>query len=162
MVGLREITLSGASSAQPSFIAPNVAAGGATLTFQLVASDGVLMSIPSLVNVTVKDVNHAPVADAGSNQTVSEGSAVTLNGAQVYDVDGDAITYLWQQVSGAAVILTSTTDAVVQFTAPFVTTSGDTRRFSLSVNDGVLSHTVYVDVRVDNINHAPQAHAGAD
>ena len=155
------VVLNGADSAQPTFVAPNVPAGGATLTFQLIVSDGALTSAPALVNVTIKDVNHAPVADAGSNQTVSEGSPVNLDGAQSYDVDGDTLSYQWQQVSGTSATLTTTTEALTTFDAPQVGASGETLRFALTVDDGAATHTAYVGVRVENVNHAPVANAGA-
>ena len=37
--------------------------------------------------------NDAPMADAGSDQNVSEGDVVSLDGNSSSDIDGDAITY---------------------------------------------------------------------
>lgn len=65
----------------PTFAAPTVAVGGTTLTFGLTVSDGSLTSTPDSVDVTIKNVNGVPVADAGSNQTVAENTTVTLDGS---------------------------------------------------------------------------------
>jgi hypothetical protein len=54
-----------------TFTAPIVSLGGATLTFQLIVSDGLLSSDPDTVDVVVTNTNHAPVADAGGDQRVS-------------------------------------------------------------------------------------------
>ena len=67
-------------------------------------------------------VNVAPVADAGDNQTVASGATVTLDGSGSTDSDaGDSIaSYLWSQVSGPTVALSSTTVVSPTFTAPTV------------------------------------------
>ena len=43
------------------------------------------------------DANHAPVANAGSAQTVFKASTVTLDGSASSDADGDQLTYSWAQ-----------------------------------------------------------------
>ncbi len=43
--------------------------------------------------------NSAPVANAGSNQNVSTGSEVMLDGNGSNDSDGDSLTYSWSFVS---------------------------------------------------------------
>lgn len=49
-------------------------------------------------------VDHAPVADAGSDQTVQITSGdtafVTLDGSGSYDLDGDTLNYIWSWVDG--------------------------------------------------------------
>lgn len=60
------VTPSNAASATPSFTAPEVDPGGATLVFQLVVTDsGGLSSPPSTTTVTVQDVNDPPLCDLG-------------------------------------------------------------------------------------------------
>jgi PKD repeat protein len=42
-----------------------------------------------------KFTNHVPVADAGSDQTVPAGTAVTLDGSNSSDLHSDIISYVW-------------------------------------------------------------------
>jgi hypothetical protein len=157
------VTLSDNSSPAPTFTAPFVQIGGETLTFQLVVSDGQLGSDPDAVNIAVMNVNHAPIALAGDDQTVAEDSPVTLDGANSYDEDGEAITFAWVQTAGPAVALAGADAAAPTFTAPLVGPAGETLTFALTVNDG--SHDSppdTVNVLVENINHDPIADAGPD
>jgi len=146
----------------PTFTAPDVPRGGATLTFQLTVSDGSLMSAPATVNLKVKDVNHPPVADAGQAQTVQEGSPVTLNGSNSYDPDSDVLTYSWSQTSGVPVSLSGANTTQPSFTAPSVGPAGTTLTFQLTVSDGLASGTATVNIMVSHVNQIPMANAGAD
>ena len=65
------------------------------------------------------DVNQAPTADAGGDQTVAGGSGtVNLDGTASSDPDGDALTYAWTQTGGAGVTLSGADTATPSFTAP--------------------------------------------
>ncbi|KAA0245406.1 MAG: hypothetical protein EDM70_03315 [Candidatus Brocadia sp. AMX2] len=155
------VTLNLSDPVHPTFTAPNVPRGGETLTFQLTVSDGCLTSDDS-VNITVKDVNHPPVAIAGSDQTVQEDSPVTLDGSYSYDPDGDSITYSWVQTPGTMVTLSDPIGTQTSFTAPLVGQAGETLTFELTVSDGLSDGTDTVNVIVENINHCPTADAGDD
>lgn len=144
----------------PTFDSPWVDAGGATLTFRLIVSDGELDSNLTLVNITVKNVNNPPVADAGVDQTVQEGSPVTLDGSGSYDLDNESITYSWIQTAGSQVSLSGSDTAIASFTAPLVGSAGETLSFKLTVSDGIDSTIDTVSVFVENVNHAPTANAG--
>lgn len=62
-----------------------------------------------------------PVANAGPDQSVASGSPVALNGSGSTDPSGAALTYLWSQVSGPPVVLTTNpASALATFTAPVV------------------------------------------
>jgi len=157
------VVLSGATTSVPTFTAPSVAPGGETLTFQLVVHDGQVPSeFADTVDVTVKNVNHAPVSDAGDDQSVNEGSPVTLDGAASYDPDGDALTFSWVQTSGPAVAIDGADTAAPTFTAPLVGPDGASLTFELTVDDGAANAVDSVDVRVENVNHDPTADAGPD
>jgi hypothetical protein len=78
---------------------------------------------------------HAPIADAGADQTVAAHSLVGLDGTASTDPDGDAITFLWRQMSGDSVTLSSPTDATPTFLAP----ANGKLAFSLVVSDGEFS-----------------------
>jgi PKD domain len=156
------VSLNPADSEHPTFVAPNVPQGGATLTFQLSVDDGALTSNADEVNITVKDVNNPPVAVAGSDQTVQEGSPVTLDGSASFDPDSDPLTYEWLQTAGPPVSLSDPTAPQPSFTAPLVGPAGATLTFALTVNDGVDSAAVSVNVLVVNFNQPPVANAGPD
>ena len=108
----------------------------------------------------VKPVNKPPVANAGSDQAVNEGSIVALDGSASTDPDNNFLTYLWTAPAG--ILLSSTTASKPTFTAPEV--SVDTNyTFSLVVNDGTLNSVVdQVVITVKQVNKPPIANAGAD
>src|SRR5215467_6507558 len=52
-------------------------------------------------------VNILPTANAGSNQTVISGAAVTLDGSASSDSDGTIASYAWTQTSGTPTVTRS-------------------------------------------------------
>ena len=104
--------------------------------------------------------NEAPVVTVGANQTVNERMAVVLTGGAT-DVNGDALTYLWTQVSGPTATLSGTTTPRLSFTAPEVSADSDLV-FKLTASDGKASGSANVTVRVLNVNRAPTVNAGLD
>ncbi len=94
--------------------------------------------------------NNKPVANAGVDQTVSEGSLVTLDASASNDLDAeDTLTYLWTAPGG--ITLSSSTAIKPTFTAPEV--SMDTSYiFTLTVSDGKSSDSDTVAITVDNIS----------
>jgi len=122
---------------------------GQALTFELTVSDGEYTSTDTVVvsvegEVVIVDPNTAPTANAGNNQTVDEGDAVTLSGTGT-DPESDALTMTWVQTGGTSVTLTNGT-----FTAPQVT-STETLTFELTVSDGELTGTDTVTITVNNV-----------
>ena len=157
--------LSGASFVHPTFSAPHVPAAGGTVTFKLVVCEGTTSncSDPNIVNVHIINVNHPPVAQAGLDQTVQEGSTVVLNGTASYDPDVEALTYQWTQTLGPAVTLMNPTTATPFFSAPSVGAGGATVVFDLTVTDPrTLTGPDSISVFVTNLNQVPVANAGPD
>ena len=109
--------------------------------------------------------NTAPVANAGSNQTVISGVTVTLNGSASSDSDGAIASYTWTQTAGTpTVTLSSGTTSQPTFPAPTVATT-TTLTFSLVVTDnrGATSPAATVNVTVNSsLNVAPTANAGSN
>jgi hypothetical protein len=88
------------------------------------------------IDTTLGGSNHAPVANAGENQTVVQGASVTLDGSGSRDLDGNAITYRWTQMAGTAVQLSDPSAASPTFTAPTGSSQNEQLTFQLVVNDG--------------------------
>jgi lysophospholipase L1-like esterase len=92
-----------------------------------------------------------PVADAGPDKNVDEGSVVILDGSGSVDPKGGNLSYQWQQTSGPAVLLSDDQAEKPTFTAPDVGSSGATLTFKLTVTDeGVLKSTDTTSAEVDN------------
>jgi len=79
--------------------------------------------------------NQPPVPNSGTDQTVSEGATVTLDGSGSFDPDADALTYTWLQTGGSAVTLNNANTVSPSFTAPSGLTANATLTFTLVVND---------------------------
>jgi hypothetical protein len=156
------VLLSDMFSATPTFTAPLVPLGGATLTFQLVVDDGQVMSAPDTVDVTITNVNNPPIALAGHDQLVVELGSVELDGSNSYDPDSEDLSYSWMQTAGAPVTLFATDPAKPTFTAPLVGQLGETLTFELTVSDGLDSDLDSIDVLIVNHNNPPTADAGLD
>ncbi|MFO0962694.1 MAG: PKD domain-containing protein [Phycisphaerales bacterium] len=164
------VTLVGGDTATPSFVAPSVSAvqGTIDLKFQLVVSDGNMESGPSTVIVHVNNVNDPPLADAGADLSVNELDSVALNGAGSFDPDNGTLTYSWTQILGSPMVaLAGGNTASPTFQAPALSmggvTGGTTLTFELTVTDPFGTSSVdTVNVRVNNVNNAPIADAGAD
>jgi len=74
--------------------------------FDLVVSDGELVSDPATFEVTVNGNNQVPIADAGKLIKDLPGKEICLDGSDSYDPDwSDSITYSWSQVEGPLVTL---------------------------------------------------------
>lgn len=101
-------TLSSPTNVQPTFTAD--LAG--TYTATLIVNDGKASSNSATVNVTASRNNAAPIANAGTAQSVVAGSTVTLDGSTSTDANGDTLSYNWSLTSkptGSTATLSSST-----------------------------------------------------
>ena len=151
------VTLMNPTTVTASFTAPSVAAGGATLEFDLTVKDPHNLTGSDKVSVVVKKVNQPPVANAGPDQTKNEQTLVTLDGSASSDPDLDTLSYTWTQTGGPAVVLAGASTASPTFTAPEVTVGGALLTFKLTANDGQINSSVAdtVHINVQNVNDPP-------
>tara|TARA_R110002096_G_scaffold2619_5_gene13565 strand:- start:1471 stop:5682 length:4212 start_codon:yes stop_codon:yes gene_type:complete len=154
------VVITNADQAIATFTAP---AAPASLTFQLEVTDNDAATDTDTVVITV---NAPPVADAGPDQSVNEETLVNLDGTASNDPGGSIATYAWTQTAGTAVVLNNDDTATPSFTAPTVTSAGETLTFQLTVtDDDGSSDNDSVDVQVNNdptLNIPPVANAGPD
>ncbi|MGB5928346.1 MAG: glycosyl hydrolase [Cyclobacteriaceae bacterium] len=93
--------------------------------------------------------NEAPVADAGSDQTLaSTATTATLDGSGSSDPDSgpSVLSYSWTQTAGPAVAIA---DASAATTSVSGLQAGNTYAFQLAVDDGAYNSTSAVSISVD-------------
>lgn len=159
--GTPAVVLSNASTARPSFTAPDVGPAGAVLTFRLTVTDNERVQSTDAVVVSISNANQVPTADAGADQTVGVGDTVSLNGSNSTDPDGLLVSYSWRQIQGSPVLLNDSTLAGPSFTAPAVEQPGESLVFELTVtdNDGASGIDTCI-MNVSRVNRPPNADAG--
>lgn len=89
----------------------------------LIVNNGKLDSNPAEVKIVSSLENAAPVANAGTDQTVLIGSVVRLDGTKSTDANNDPLTVYWAFVDkpkGSNAILSSPTNAQPNFTPDIV------------------------------------------
>jgi PKD repeat protein len=123
----------------------------------LTVSDGTLFSWDYCwAFISAPGANQAPVANAGSNQTVIVNALVNFNGNNSYDPDSDPITYFWNygdgNISGWQNWSTSSHTYV----------SLGTYYVTLSVSDGSLIDNDTCTINVNPSNYPPVPNAGSD
>lgn len=108
--------------------------------------------------------NQRPIANAGPDQIVNEGTAVTLDGSASTDRNGDALFFAWEQLGGPAVALSGAAGARPSFVAPAVD-SDKVLTFKLTVSDAESSVSdlilVYVKDAGGAANQRPVVTQGA-
>ncbi len=105
--------------------------------------------------------NQIPVAVAGEDQSVHQGSLVTLDGSGSHDPDGDPITFFWEitsDPSGSTAALSDPFEIGPSFVANM---SGD-YVIELIVTDSKNAESEPDSVIVSTTNAAPVADAGDD
>jgi minor extracellular serine protease Vpr len=122
--------------------------GTDTLSYSAKTADGIELA-PTMVEVTVTNVNDAPTADAAEvSLTATAGATVTL-AAAFTDVDGETLNYAWEQVSGTSVSISDATAATPTISAPSAATA-QTLVFKVTASDVAgesASATVTVNVQ---------------
>ena len=96
--------------------------------------------------------NIVPVANAGGNQTVFEGTTVTLDGSGSTDSDGTITLYEWIGPSG--IVINNADKAVANFTAPLVDSDTDLTLSLLVKDDGEFTdrNNITITVQTTDFN----------
>ena len=106
--------------------------------------------------------NYPPVVVLGPDQTVPEGTLVTVDASASSDYEKSPLTFIWTQLpTSPPVVLTDADKAIATFTAPLV--AQDTvLAFQVAVSDGASTTTGVTLITVLNTdNEPPSANAGA-
>lgn len=169
------ITLTGISTATPSFTAPQVTQT-ATLTFSLVVTDNAgARSAADTVDVRVSPAGGSsglpPVADAGLDLMVLPGTLINLDGFYSTDPDDGIVSYTWEQTGGPDVGLSDpsvmdpifqapSSPAILTFTLVVTDAGGNSDNDSVTVE--VLSSSGGTVPPTTPTNQSPVANAGRD
>ncbi len=139
----------------PTFI-PDVAG---VYVIQLIVNDNHIDSDPDTTTLTVMAVvtptNHAPVANAGVDQTVETGQTIVLDGGGSSDPDGDPLSYQWTlsaKPAGSAAVLAGA--ATVRPSLTTDVTGVYIARLVVSDNKGG-SASATVTITATAVNHPP-------
>ena len=147
------ISLKNSNTATPSFIAPTLGEAPLVLGITLIVSDSQGLFALDTVKVTVT-ANHAPIANAGADQTGKVGDTIQLDGSASSDLDGDTLTYQWSFIEKPA-----GSDAILDSTE--VSPSFDIDRSGiyiarLIVNDGQVN-SIADTIKITTLNSQPIA-----
>lgn len=118
----------------------------------------------TVVAANTSENNTAPIANAGTAQSINVGDSVSLDASGSNDPDGDSLTYNWAFTSrptGSSATLSSTSAVKPTFTADVA----GSYVLKLTVNDGQKNATDSVMVTANAataVNTAPVANAGVD
>jgi len=103
-------------------------------TVALMVDDGEFQDVDR-VNITVSEPNGGPIANAGSDRSVTTGNTVQLDGSGSVDPDGDALGFQWIIVSSPS-SSTSTMSNPTSAIPSFVADVDGRWEISLTVDDG--------------------------
>ena len=123
-----------------------------------IAFQGITNTPFAIVVDDATECGHAPLADAGPDQTVTSGDAVALDAGASSDPDGDALAFAWAQTAGPSVALAGPGTAGPTFTAPDVA-AATVLTFQVVASDATLSDSDSVDVVVEPPGGATSSNA---
>jgi hypothetical protein len=131
------------------------------LAFRLTVVDGNNVTSGATVNVIVPGIKRVFTASAGPNQTVNQGTAVTLTGTTFVALGSTVVAYQWAQISGPSVTLNNSTSATTSFAPGSVATDTVLMfRFTATDNAGATASAT-VNVTVYGASRALTVNAGA-
>ena len=82
------------------------------------AADAAELAVAPVLTLTLIDLNHPPIANAGAPQRGMPGMRLMLDGSGSRDPEGEPLSYAWAQTSGPAVTLMDPNVARPEFLTP--------------------------------------------
>ncbi len=156
------VALSSFNGDRVTFTAPDVGDFEQLLSFHVTGYSQGNGYANDLALVRVVPSNHAPIADAGMDQSVSQRTFVNLDGFGT-DADGDNIRFLWTQTSGIPTKIYESTQPLAYFISPTIQSLSEPLKFELKVTDTKGNFdTDDVSIVVSAENSPPRAYAGPD
>ncbi|KPA11866.1 hypothetical protein MHK_007932, partial [Candidatus Magnetomorum sp. HK-1] len=116
-------------------------------TFSIIASDGESDAYKDF-KLIIEPVNDPPVTIIESVSEINEGSTLTLNGYQSYDIDNEVLSFLWEQVSGVPVIIDNINNSIAYVQIPKITQISDQLTFRLTVSDEDISVPEEIEIAI--------------
>ena len=154
------------------FVAPDYGQDS-TLSFSLTAFGINKRSVEDHVNVSIVD-NYPPNALAGNDTVAVEGSIISLDASQSFDLDNASLSYEWRVLSGTLdrlsknkktdntfEIISNASLSKIDIQTPYVVGKGEVFIVELTVSDGIKISKDTINVSVVN-NQVPIANAGKD
>jgi dienelactone hydrolase len=135
-----------------------------TYVYSLQVKDNSGNTDTDYIKLTVTAANITPVANAGSDKTITlPVNSLSITGTAT-DADGTIASYVWSKVSGSTATLSGASTATL--TASALTEGSYTFRLTVTDNNGAtksddMKVTVLASVGT-GVNQAPVANAGAD
>jgi|GEM_PF-3420484 len=147
-------SMSSTTVSKPTFT-PDVAGA---YVLSLIVKDGKEDSVAATVTITAAVANSAPVANAGTAQSVASGDIVTLDGSGSSDANGDSLTYSWSFTSkpnGSSVSLSNTIvskpaftpDVAGAYVLSLIVNDGKVNSSASSVNITAISNTGSITIK---------------
>jgi hypothetical protein len=157
-----KVKLSNPSASICTFTAPNMTTGK-VLAFNLAVTNQAGMMANNSCLVNVSGTGQVPSAHAGSDQTVSPYTNVTLDGSGSSDPDGTIASYSWVQIMGPKVEILNANTSQASFAAPDPGSLGASLVFQLQVTDHLgFTTRDQCTVSVVTVDLPPFANAGPD
>lgn len=145
----------------PTLTASSLLAGTYRFRLQVTDDKGAVDSDDVIVTVNPEATNSAPVANAGSDLTISLPTSIAVLNGSGSDSDGSIASYLWEKVSGPSVTMGTATNSDLSLSQ--LVEGVYVFRLTVTDDDGASdSDDVTVTVLPAATNAIPVVNAGSD